>query len=131
MSKIFNTSHESNDHQISPIEKFSDIASPNICHSSYCFILIVDIGTRRSKDRLELGFMNRVKINGIPTFNPPLILTVTIVDRNLTEFLVDDKSSSNILYADTMDMLGIQQTNMNSYSGRDLLAFNDSITCRQ
>lgn len=95
------------------------------------FILIVDIGIRRSKDRLELWLMNRVKINGIPMFNLPLILTVTIVDRNLTEFLVYDKSSSNILYADTMDMLGIQQTNMNSYSRRDLLAFNDSITCCQ
>lgn len=102
MSKIFNTSPESSYHQISPIEEFRDIVSPSICHLSGCFILTVDASVRQSKDRLELGFLDCKKINEIPNFNLTLIVT--------------------------LDLLGIQQVDLSPYSGRDLLAFNDSIT---
>lgn len=128
MSKIFNTSLESNDHHISPIDKFRDISSCNTCHSSNCFILVAGDNIRRSKDRLELGFMDREKNNGIPNFNLPLILAVTIVESNLTGFFVDNKSSCNILYAYTMDLLGIKQTNMKLYNWGDLLAPNNLIS---
>lgn len=65
---------------------------------------------------LELGFLDREKIYGIPNFDLPLILQVTVTDQNLAEFPVDDISSCNILYTDTLELLGIQKPYMNSYS---------------
>lgn len=47
---------------------------------------------------------------------------------NLTRFLVDDRSSCNVLYADILELLGLQRMDLNPYYVGDLLAFNDSIT---
>ncbi|KAI5445545.1 hypothetical protein KIW84_013686 [Lathyrus oleraceus] len=60
-----------------------------------------------------------------------MILGITIVDRNLTEFLVEGGSLCNILYSYMMELIGIQQEDLNPYSERDLLAFNDSTTLLQ
>ncbi|KAI5421603.1 hypothetical protein KIW84_045144 [Lathyrus oleraceus] len=96
--------------------------------SSECLLLTINIGIQRSRDRLELGLLDCEKINGISNFDLPLILVVTIVDQNLTRFLVDDRSSCNILYAGTLKRLGIQQVDLNLFNGEDLLAFNDLLT---
>lgn len=77
---------------------------------------------------MKLGFLDHEKIKGILNFDLPLILVVTMVDQNLTGFLVDDKSSCNIFYTDLLELLGIQHTDMNPYYGGYLLAFNNSIT---
>lgn len=87
-----------------------------------------DTSVERSRDRLELGFLDHEKIKGILNFDLPLILVVTIANLNLTGFLVDDESSCNVLYADTLEWLGLHQTCLNLYRKGDLLAFNDSVT---
>lgn len=56
---------------------------------------------------MELRLLDFKKIHGIPNLNMPLIIVVTIADRNLTRFLIDDEHSCNVLYAHTMDLLGI------------------------
>lgn len=61
---------------------------------------------------MKLGFLNRDKINGLPNVDLPLILAVTIDDRNLTEFLIDKGSSCNILYSETVDLIGITQEDL-------------------
>lgn len=61
---------------------------------------------------MKLGFLDRDKINGLPNVDLPLILTVTIDDRNLTEFLIDEGSSCDILYSETVDLIGIPQEDL-------------------
>lgn len=68
---------------------------------------MVDSSIQQSRVRLELGFLDHRKINGISNFDLPLILVVIIADQKLTRFLVDDKSSCNILYADTFELLDL------------------------
>lgn len=51
---------------------------------------------------------------------------VVIANQALTELLVDNKSSCNVLYEDALDPL--RQTDLNLFDGEDLLAFNDSVT---
>lgn len=46
----------------------------------------------------------------------------------MTGFLVDDGSSGNVLYADTLEGLVLQQLDLNMYYDGDLLAFSDSVT---
>lgn len=55
----------------------------------------------RSEDWLALEFIVREKINGVSNAEFPLACIA--VDRTLTGFLVDDRSSSNILYNDTLE----------------------------
>lgn len=113
---------------MSLIDKFHDIMSSNTHPLSDCSILVTNIDIRRIIDRSELGFLDRGKINGILNGDLPLILEITIVDHNLTEFLVDDISSCNILYSYTMDLISIRQEYLSLYGIKNLLAFNDSIT---
>lgn len=78
MSKILNTSPKSSDYQMSPTNEFYDTASFSTCPSPDYYPLIADIGIRKSEDRLELGFPDREKINGIPNFVLPLTLAIAI-----------------------------------------------------
>lgn len=55
------------------------------------------VGAQQSEDRLKLVFLDHEKIAKISNYDFPLINTVTIVDQNMTGFLVDDRSSYNIL----------------------------------
>lgn len=55
------------------------------------------VGAQQSEDRLKLVFLDHEKITKISNYDLPLINTVTIVDQNMTGFLVDDMSSCNIL----------------------------------
>lgn len=64
---------------------------------------------------MELELLDHEKISGISNFDLPLILVITILDQNLTRFLVDDLNSCNVLFADMLDLLGLQQKNLNSY----------------
>ncbi|CAI8583153.1 unnamed protein product [Vicia faba] len=128
MYEISTPSPELIAHRLSLIEEFRYDASSNTCHWPYYFLLTTKIDGLWSRDRLESGFLYCEKINRILNFNLPLILAVTITDRNLTIFLVDDRSSGNILYVDTLKLLGIQQAYLNPYNIGDLLAFNESMT---
>lgn len=65
---------------------------------------MTNTGVQQSRDRLELEFLYPKKINVIPNFDLPLILTVTVVDRVMTGLLVDDESSCNILYIDIVEL---------------------------
>ncbi|KAI5424665.1 hypothetical protein KIW84_030742 [Lathyrus oleraceus] len=57
-----------------------------------------------------------------------LILAITIADRTLIGFLIDDKSSCDVLYVDAVEQPGLQQPYLKPYHGGDLLAFNNLIT---
>lgn len=65
------------------------------------------ISDQRSEDRSELDFLDHEKINGILNFDLALILAAIIVDQNMIGFLVDGGSSCNILYVETLKLLGI------------------------
>lgn len=80
-----------------------------------CLVLMTDIVIQRHRDRSELELLDREKISGILNFDLPLILVITILDRNLTRFLVDDLNSCNVLFADMLELLGLQRTNLNLY----------------
>lgn len=86
---------------------------------------------QRGGDWLELVFLDREKINKIMNFNIPLILVVIVADQSMMWFLVDGGSSCNMLYADMLKLLGIQQSDQKPYSGGDLLAFNNSMISHQ
>lgn len=57
-----------------------------------------------------------------------MVLVITIVDRNLTGFLVDNVNSWIILYMDALEKLGLQTLDIDIYCGGDLFAVNDSLT---
>lgn len=69
---------------------------------------MTDIDSHLIKYQLELGFLDWENINRITNFDLPLILDVTIIGQNLTRFLIDDGSSSNILYIDALEKLIIK-----------------------
>lgn len=60
-----------------------------------------------------------------------MILAVSIINRNLIGFLVDNISLCNALYSYMMDLISIKQVDMNMYYREYLLAFNDFITYPQ
>lgn len=92
MTRIPNTSPESTIYQALLIETICDIASSNTYPSPDHFILVTDADIQR-----KLGFLDHDKINGIPNVYLHMILAVSIIDCNLTGFLVDNGSSCNIL----------------------------------
>lgn len=53
---------------------------------------------------------------------------VVIANQALTELLVDNRRSCNVLYEDALDPLGLRQTYLNPFDGEELLAFNDLVT---
>lgn len=128
MPKTFSLPYELITHQTSSIKDFYDVASSNTYPSPDFFLLMTNTGTQGSWDWLVLGFLECEKINGVLNVDIPLILAVIIAELNLTVFVMDDRSSWNILYADMLELLGIQQADLNLYDMGDLLAFNDSMT---
>lgn len=93
--------------------------SSRIFPSLDCFLIIDYINIRWSEDQFELGFIFREKINEIPNCDLFFILTINIIDHNLTKFFVDDGSSCNVLYTYTMDLLGIHQAGLQRGGRRD------------
>lgn len=61
-----------------------------------------------------------------------MVTAIFIIHLTVTRFLIDDKSSCNILYKKALESLGLHQTDLSPLEGEDLLAFNDSVThtCR-
>lgn len=76
-------------------------------------------------NRLKLRYLDHDKIDGNPNNDIAIILAITIIDCNLTGFLINNRSSCNILYSDTLDLIGIQQADLGPYGEGDLLALND------
>lgn len=78
----------------------------------------------QSEDRLEIGFLDHDKINGASNANFPQTLMIAFPNHALTGFLVDDRRSCNVLYADVVEQLGLHQSHLNKYYERDLITFN-------
>lgn len=90
-------------HQLSSICEIHGATTSNIDSPSNYLSLLADTDDQWGKDLLALRFLDCKKINGLLKSDLHLILAVTVVDQNLTRFLVDDESSCNILYTNTLE----------------------------
>lgn len=82
----------------------------------------------QSEDKLMLGFQDREKVYKILNATLLLVIIDTISNHTIFKFLIEDGSSCNVLYIDTLRKLEIRQQDHDLCDDISLLAFNDFIT---
>lgn len=95
----------------SPIDTFRSVTISNTS-SPFDYFLLNTVFRFQKNDRSNLGFVDLEKIHGISNSDLPLIIAIVIIDLTTTELLVDDRSSYNILYEETLESLGHRRTNL-------------------
>lgn len=75
-----------------------------------------------------LGVLDRDKVNGVPNMELLLVITVTIMNHMVPEFLRDKRSSCKSLKAYTLEQLELCQLDPSLGGGGELFASNVSIT---
>jgi hypothetical protein len=75
-----------------------------------------------------LGFTDCDLVNGSPNEDLPLIIIATIANADISRILIDQGSSSDIMYSELFTRLRIKEGWLQPYHGGPLAAFNGSIT---
>lgn len=95
-----------------------------LCSSSRSLVVI----KKRENDRLMLEFWCRNKMDAVPNVELPLVVTATITNRLLSQLLIDDRTSNDIMYIRIFGRLWLLERCLTPYEGKNLLEFNDYST---
>lgn len=113
-------------HVSSTIDALWNVTLSDDSHFSDSFLLYIDTRVQQV-DRSYLGFQGKEKINGIVNSEMLLVIATVIFNEALIRLLIDDENSCNILYEDTLELLNLEQTDLDSSDEEDLIAFNDFV----
>lgn len=75
-----------------------------------------------------LGFWDSENVRGIPNENFPIVIIVTSRKFSISHILIDDDNSCDTMNSELFDKMSMNRSNLTSYEGSDLQAFNETTT---